>query len=253
MPYNRLSTSKVARAAGCHPNTVRLYEEWGYIPPVERNRSGYRLYTSEHLDQMCFARTALSGEYPGKVLRISVINLVKQAASGDLGGALEMAYLHLGRVRAEQAQAESAVQLLERWAGGTAADATARSLRMGETASLLGVTIDALRTWERNGLIAVPRNEQNGYRCFGPVEIGRLRIVRMLRTAGYSIMAILRMLSQLDEDSQSDLRLALDTPRQDEDIFTAADRWLTALYNQEKRANELIILLEERIKKSPAG
>ena len=45
MPYNALSTTKIARAAGCHPNTVRLYEQWGFLPPVERSPSGYRLYT----------------------------------------------------------------------------------------------------------------------------------------------------------------------------------------------------------------
>ena len=32
MPYNRLSTSKIAKIVGCHPNTVRMYEAWGLLP-----------------------------------------------------------------------------------------------------------------------------------------------------------------------------------------------------------------------------
>ena len=38
-----LLTSEVAAAAGVHPNTVRLYEQWGFIPPVPRGPKGYRL------------------------------------------------------------------------------------------------------------------------------------------------------------------------------------------------------------------
>lgn len=40
-----LRTSDIAKAVGVHPNTVRLYEEWGFLPPIPRNLSGYRLFT----------------------------------------------------------------------------------------------------------------------------------------------------------------------------------------------------------------
>ncbi|HSJ53701.1 MAG TPA: MerR family transcriptional regulator, partial [Anaerolineae bacterium] len=85
-----LYTSEVAREVGVHPNTVRLYEEWGLLPPVPRSTSGYRLYSRAHLDQMRLARTALHGPWPGRNIRRSVLDMVHQAASGDLGGALEM-------------------------------------------------------------------------------------------------------------------------------------------------------------------
>jgi len=50
-----LRTSDIAKAAGVHPNTVRLYEEWGFLPPVPRSPSRYRLFTKHHLDQMHLA------------------------------------------------------------------------------------------------------------------------------------------------------------------------------------------------------
>jgi len=37
-----LLASNLARAAGIHPNTARLYEAWGLLPPVERSPKGYR-------------------------------------------------------------------------------------------------------------------------------------------------------------------------------------------------------------------
>ena len=95
--------------------------------------------------------------------------------------------------------------------------------------SRLGVTIDILRNWDRNGLIDVPRDPSNGYRRYGAREISRLRVIRMLSRAGYSLSAILRMLIQLDRGEKTDLRRALDTPRPDEDVYLASDRWISTV------------------------
>lgn len=60
-------------------------------------------------------------------------------------------------------------------------------------------------------------------------------------------MAILRMFLELDGGNTRDLKKVLDTPREDEDIFSAADRWLTTLQEQEKLAQRVIRLIEEQI------
>jgi hypothetical protein len=54
------------------------------------------------------------------------------------------------------------------------------------------------------------------------------------------------MLRQLDQGG--DLRQALDTPAPDEDVYSAADRWLSTLASQERRALDLITQLEEMIR-----
>ncbi len=69
----------------------------------------------------------------------------------------------------------------------------------------------------------------------------------MLTKAGYSHMAILRMFLELDRGNTRDLKKTLDTPRPDEDIFSAADRWLTTLQEQEKMAWKVMELIKERI------
>ncbi|MBN1668914.1 MAG: MerR family transcriptional regulator [Anaerolineales bacterium] len=250
-----LSTSQVARLVGVHPNTVRLYEAWGFISPVRRSPAGYRRFTEFHLDQMRLARLVLHGGWPGRSIRQSAVALVRQSACGDLGGALEMAYRHLALVQAERAQAEAAAQLLQRWAEGVATDATDEMLHTSAAARLLGVTVEMLRNWERNGLIRIPRDPTNGYRRYGANEIGRLRVIRMLSRAGYSTMAILRMLLHFDQrdkvspGSVGDLRQVLDTPCPDEDVYGASDRWLSALAEQEERARQIIESLEAMIYK----
>jgi DNA-binding transcriptional MerR regulator len=160
-----------------------------------------------------------------------------------------LGYRHLALVQSERAQADAAVELLERWAHGTAADATPERLWIGRAAERLDVTTDMLRHWERNGLIRVPRDPRNRYRLYGAAQIGRLRVIRMLSRAGYSTMAILRMVLHLDGGTTEDLRQMLDTPRPDEDVYSAADRWLSTLAEHEQRAEEMIALLETMIEK----
>jgi hypothetical protein len=92
LPTYFLRTSDVAKAAGVHPNAVRLDEQWGFLPPIPRSPAGYRLFTADHVDQMCLARTALRGPWPGRAIKRSALDLVQLAAAGDLGGALEQAY-----------------------------------------------------------------------------------------------------------------------------------------------------------------
>ncbi len=40
---------ELARKLGLNPKTLRYWEEIGLLPPPERNGSGYRVYTDDHL------------------------------------------------------------------------------------------------------------------------------------------------------------------------------------------------------------
>ncbi|MBN1993329.1 MAG: MerR family transcriptional regulator [Anaerolineae bacterium] len=248
MAVRYLRTSEVAQAVEVHPNTVRLYEEWGLLPPIPRTPSGYRQFTQAHLEQMRLARLAFEGPWHGRRIRKSIVAVVKQAASGDVAGARVMADEHLALVRSERAQAEAAADFLERWAQGAVEPVLIEPLQIRVVAQLLNVTTDMLRNWERNGLIKIPRDPNNGYRLYAAAEIGRLRVIRLLRSAGYSTMAILRMMLYFDQGQRDGLREALDTPRPDEDIVFAADRWLSTLAEAEEQAMNIIAQLDEMIK-----
>jgi DNA-binding transcriptional MerR regulator len=244
-----LRTSDLAKATGIHANTVRLYEAWGFLPPAERSPAGYRRFTPYHLDQLRLIRLIFDGGWPGKPIRKIGMEIIQCGAAHDLGGALERAHQMVAQVQAERAQAEAAAAYLERWAAGAPAEPTRQPLRIGDAARLLNTTIDAIRNWERNGLLDVPRDPQNGYRLYGAPEIGRLRVIRMLLRAGYSMMAVLRLMTALDEGQTDGLRQTLDTPRPDEDVYMVNDRWLTALAEFEARAQRVVALLEEMMAK----
>ena len=242
MPLEMLSTSQVARAAGLHANTIRMYESWGYISPVPRAKNGYRRFSQTHLKQVKVIKAAHHFTWVMGEVRQAGLAMIECAANEDFAGAYAMAKQALENVQTERRQAEDAASYLERWARGLEPEPTQRPLKRTEVAQLLNTTIDALRNWERNRLIQVPRDPSNGYRRYGPAEIGRLRVIRILIRSRYSMMAILRMLTQLDQGQTEDLRHALDTPRPDEDIFYATDHWLTTLEEVERHASAAVEL-----------
>jgi DNA-binding transcriptional MerR regulator len=248
MTEKLLRTSDLARAVGIHPNTVRLYVDWGLLPPVERSKSGYRLFTQHHLDCLRLARTIYTAEYPGRDLRASGNEVIQCAVADDWQGALEKAHELLSAVKAELKRANFAADLLEHWAQNPQTGPDEEPLAIREVSKLIGVSHDVIRNWERNGLVRIRRNSYNNYRLFDKREVERLQVIRMLSHAGYSHMAILRMFIELDKGNTRNLKKVLDTPRGDEDIFTAADHWLTTLHGQEGLAKKIIKMILEIIK-----
>ena len=200
------------------------------------------------LEQMRLARLAFADPWHGRRIRKSIVAVVKHSATGDLVGARDMADEHLALVRSERSQAEAAAEVLEQWAVRELFDPGLVPLQISAAAEVLDVTTDMLRNWERDGLIKVPRDPANGYRRYGAAEIGRLRVIRLLRSAGYSTMAILRMMLYFDQGQRDGLREALDTPRPDEDIIFATDRWLSTLAETEEQALKIITQLDRMLR-----
>ncbi|MFA7496804.1 MAG: Cd(II)/Pb(II)-responsive transcriptional regulator [Acidithiobacillus sp.] len=59
---NRLKIGELARMTGCQVVTIRYYEREGLLPKPARSDGNYRLYTSEHLEQLHFIRHCRSME-----------------------------------------------------------------------------------------------------------------------------------------------------------------------------------------------
>jgi DNA-binding transcriptional MerR regulator len=166
---SRLRTAELAAAVGVHPNTVRLYEKWGFLPPVPRDANGYRRFGREHLDALRLARTLLRAPFPGG--KEPALAAVGRLVAGDPAGALAAAERYLANVLAERARAEEAATLVARWQErrslvspfprGEGGRGVSSGLRIGEAAARLGTTTDALRNWARNGLYEVPRERGN--------------------------------------------------------------------------------------------
>lgn len=76
-------------------------------------------------------------------------------------------------------------------------------------------------------------------------DIRRLKIIRSLRCANYSLSAILRMLNTLSQNPKADIRQVIDTPDESDDIISVCDKLLTSLHYAEKNSKVMLTHLEE--------
>lgn len=147
-------TSEVAKLIGIHPNTVRLYEKAGLIPKPERQNNGYRIFTDLHIEQFRLARLAFQMEVLQNGLRKKAVQIVKTAASCDFSKALVLAEEYLAQIRKEHANAEEAVEIVTEILAGESQEHT-HPMKRREVSRYLGISMDALRNWEMNGLLTV--------------------------------------------------------------------------------------------------
>lgn len=227
------STIELARLVGVHPNTVRLYEQWGFLSPVPRSPNGYRRFEARHLEELKLARMTFEGGWPGPLLRRSLLGIIRTTVSGNLAQALEEAKAHASLVAAEQERAEKAIQAAERLLPDDEPP-----VRIGEAAALAGVSTDQIRNWERNRLLRSFRHSGNRYRLYDARAIARLRLIRLLRQAGFSVLAILRMFAQLDR-GETKLTLEVD----EESLGYATDQWMKTLAREAAKAQAVLLQL----------
>lgn len=189
---NTYTTSEVAKIIGIHPNTVRMYEEWGLIPQAERKQNGYRIFTDFHIEQLKLARTAFQIEVLQNGLRKKIVDTIKVSAKRDFDKALCLAEEYRNQIHREQKNAEEAIRIAKQIISDKSAE-NSLFLKRKDVSDYLDISMDTLRNWERNGLLQVKR-KQNGYRFYTSDDIERLKMIRSLRCANYSLEAILRML-----------------------------------------------------------
>lgn len=241
---NTYKTSEVARIIGIHPNTVRLYEELKLIPKPVRQQNGYRVFTDFHLEQFKLARTALRVEVLQNGLRKKAIDIIKTSATGNLEEAESLTENYLRQIKQEQRNAQEAIEIVNLLLSGSKQELDKLHLTRKETADYLQISMDTLRNWELNGLLTVKR-KQNGYRIYTDVDIRRLKIIRSLRCANYSLSAILRMLNELSRNPQANISEVIDTPRETDDISSVCDKLLTSLRFAKENAENMLILLNK--------
>ena len=241
---NTYKTSEIAYSIGIHPNTVRLYEELELIPKPLRKANGYRVFTDFHMEQIKLARIALKVEVLQNGLRKQAIAIIKTSALGKFSKAICLTEYYRQQIRNEQKNAEEALAIAGKLLSGGSQETGTGFLTRKEAADYLQISIDALRNWEMNGLLTVKR-KQNGYRVYTAEDVRRLKIIRSLRCANYSLSAILRMLSTLSRNPEADIRQAIDTPKQNEDIISVCDKLLTSLHYAEENAKLMLAHLEK--------
>ena len=236
-------TAEVAAMIGVHPNTVRLYEKMKLIPKRERLSNGYRVFTDFHIWQCKLIRLAFQVEVLQNGLRKKIVRMVTVSAAGEFDTAIILTEEYLKQLRQERRNAEEAIKIVKQLLSGGAQE-NSHNLKRKDVSNLLDISMDTLRNWEMNGLLTVKR-KNNGYRVYTDEDIQRLKIIRSLRCANYSLEAIRRLLQQLSKNPNTDIRVALNTPKQTEDIISVCDRLIISLSDAETNAKFLLEMLQE--------
>lgn len=213
------------------------------IPKPERLPNGYRVFTEFHVKQCKLIRLAFQIEVLQNGLRKKIAQMLTVSATGDFDTAITITKEYLKQIKQERQNAEEAIEIVKDILSSEVRESSTQ-LKRKDVSELLDISMDTLRNWEMNGLLTVKRKD-NGYRVYTDEDIQRLKIIRSLRCANYSLQAILRLLQQLSKNPNTNIRIVLNTPKQTDDIISVCDRLIISLLAAEKNANALSSMLHD--------
>ncbi len=192
----------IARRLGVSTSALRHYEDWGLLPPVERSENGYRQYTETHVLYFECVRAMSAGF--GMELTVDAMTRLRR---GDVDDALWVVNEALSELQQKKRMAEQTIRALDAIEPAELnVKARRKMMTIGEVSKLTGVPASAIRHWEKMGLIDPPRDEQSGYRQYGPAEVRHIRIVATLRTSVWSLETIRSVVRELDRNDLEQAR-----------------------------------------------
>jgi DNA-binding transcriptional MerR regulator len=74
------------------------------------------------------------------------------------------------------------------------------SMQIGQVSKLAGVSIDAIRFYERSGLLTAPPRTEGGFRLYFSSDLSTLQFIRSLQALGFSLNEIREFLSLRSND-----------------------------------------------------
>ena len=77
-----------------------------------------------------------------------------------------------------------------------------RALQIGTAAKVTGLSIDAIRFYQKSGLLKPPARSAAGYRLFTDVEIADLQFIAKAQDLGFSLAEIKELVSLRNENGR---------------------------------------------------
>ena len=75
-----------------------------------------------------------------------------------------------------------------------------KRMQIGYIAKLTGLSVDAIRFYERNRLLAAPIRSEGGFRLYSSDDLAALQFIRSLQTLGFSLNEIREFMSLRTND-----------------------------------------------------
>lgn len=238
---------ELAALYGIHPNTIRLYERLGYISPAERTTTNYRKFTKLHVLQIKICRCIFGHPFTNRRIRNAGNEVLWASAKKQWDIGTQHAYYYMQVIKQEYDLAQKTADVLQIWINPEKEMKLfdeQKNLSRKEVAELFGITVEAVRNWERNGLIFSDLSGSKNEKLYSNTDLERIRVVYMLRQAGYSIAAIHHSISMY-ERGQSNMALSvLNNPEHDE-LISVGDRWMYELSKLLDAAQKIPPIFEE--------
>lgn len=242
--------SELSALTGVKTGTIRFYERCGFLEKAERLPNHYRVFNKHHIYQIRVCGLCFGGFVNKRLRRISM-SVIDASSRWDLEAYEKAAKKYRQAVTQDIERTKKAIFIALKymepdrgeaafiWENGYVDEVYTKK----QAAGIVGVTPETIRNWERNGLLRQRPPYQK--RCYSQWEIKRMYVIRFLLDTGYSIMAILRFLTEYDEGEESKAVKLLMKPEEDEDLRHRADKYLETLLQTEKKAEALCDLSEE--------
>lgn len=252
---------EISRLTGVKAGTIRFYEKCGFIGPVERTANQYRIYNKRHVFRLRVCRLVFGG-FVNTRLRRESLKVLEASAAWDRTAYERESGNYLQAVEEDIERAKRAIALCTGQMGrrGTQASEETRNSEEAQcseetrnseetqvseesrytkkqAAAMTGATPEAIRNWERNGLLG--RYEPYQRRAYGQELLNRMYVIRLLLDTGYSMMAIRAFLQAYEEGRPEEAELLLTNPREGGDLCCRADRYLEALLHLREKAVQL--------------
>lgn len=191
-----MTTSVAGRLAGYSTQQVRDLERLGVVPAAPRSSSGYRRYQQRHVVALRAYRALAAAIGPVQARRLMPTLLA--APIDEVADAIDNLHADIARDRALVREARRGVDAVI--ADTTDSFDERDTMTIGDLADALDIRASALRHWEHAGLVHPDRAVPSGSRRYDARAITEARIVAALRSGGYPIPPIARILTQIREE-----------------------------------------------------
>ena len=214
---------EISRLTGVKEGTIRFYEKCGFLEEVKRLPNGYRTFNDHHVFQVQLCDIVFD-IFVNSRIRKSSMKLIETAKIWDCVSFSDALNEYRTAINADIKRTEKAVGIALEWSFDKTDDG--KSYTKKQAAELVGTTPEAIRNWERNGII--PQSEAYRKRYYSGDVLERMYVIRLLLDTGYSIMAILKFLKFMDAGKKKAAGKELTDP-DGEDLQSRADYYLKAL------------------------
>lgn len=115
-----MNIGEAAKASGVSAKMIRYYEQTGLLPPADRTRAGYRIYTDADIHRLRFVRSARDLGF--QAAEISSLLELWNDRSRHSADVKRLALKHIGGLQERRGELQRMIDTLQRLVDSCAGD-----------------------------------------------------------------------------------------------------------------------------------